>query len=169
MFIIFLCCDFIGDTRLGLMRTCLTLHNRPQSCYTSELNSPWLFTLIAIFAGCICLTITIVLMIASHWDRSVAPYAKWIGFSAGTHKSEQLYRFLSSCRYFISNTGKIIYLLHSIWNSILLILFQWYCFVWRQLYFQSDFRWTKLAELHISFQTAPKLDYHISSLWWHCG
>ena len=73
----------IGDTRLGLMRTCLTLHNRPQQCYNSELNSSWLFTLIAIFAGCICLTITIVLMIVSHWDRTVAPYAKWIGFSAG--------------------------------------------------------------------------------------
>ena len=22
-------------------------------------------------------------MIVSHWDRTVAPYAKWIGFSAG--------------------------------------------------------------------------------------
>lgn len=65
------------------MRTCLTLHNRPQECYNSELNSSWLFTLIAIFAGCICLTVTIVLMIVSHWDRTVAPYAKWIGFSAG--------------------------------------------------------------------------------------
>ena len=68
------------------MRTCLTLHNRPQECYNSELNSSWLFTLIAIFAGCICLTVTIVLMIVSHWDRTVAPYAKWVGFSAGKHK-----------------------------------------------------------------------------------
>ena len=74
---------YLGDTRLGLMRTCLTLHNRPQECYNSELNSSWLFTLIAIFSGCICLTVTIVLMIVSHWDRTVAPYAKWIGFSAG--------------------------------------------------------------------------------------
>ena len=68
------------------MRTCLTLHNRPQECYNSELNSSWLFTLIAIFSGCICLTVTIVLMIVSHWDRTVAPYAKWIGFSAGKLK-----------------------------------------------------------------------------------
>ena len=73
----------IGDTRLGLMRTCLTLNDRPQECYNSELNTPWLFTLVAIFSGCICLTVTIVLMVISHWDRTVGPYAKWIGFSAG--------------------------------------------------------------------------------------
>lgn len=71
-----------GDTRLGLMRTCLTLNDRPQECYNSELNTPWLFTLVAIFSGCICLTVTIVLMVISHWDRTVGPYAKWIGFSA---------------------------------------------------------------------------------------
>ena len=65
------------------MRTCLTLNDRPQECYNSELNTPWLFTLVAIFSGCICLTVTIVLMVISHWDRTVGPYAKWIGFSAG--------------------------------------------------------------------------------------
>ena len=74
--------NMTGETRLGLTRTCLTLYNRPQTCFTPTLNPEWLFTFVAIFGGCVCLTTSIVLIIASHWDRTVAPYAKWFGFAA---------------------------------------------------------------------------------------
>ena len=40
-------------------------------------------TLICVFCGCICVTTTIVLLIATLWDRTVTPYAKWVGFVAG--------------------------------------------------------------------------------------
>jgi hypothetical protein len=36
-----------------------------------------------VFCGCICVTTTIVLILASVWDRTVTPYAKWVGFVAG--------------------------------------------------------------------------------------
>ena len=43
-------------------------------------------TLICVFCGCICVTTTIVLLIATLWDRTVTPYAKWVGFVAGMSK-----------------------------------------------------------------------------------
>ncbi|RLU19937.1 hypothetical protein DMN91_008496 [Ooceraea biroi] len=74
--------DVGGDTRLGLMWSCMTLYNRPQVCYKSALQSEWLMALICIFVGCILITATIILLIISHWDRSVIPYARWVGFGA---------------------------------------------------------------------------------------
>jgi len=71
-----------GDTRLGLMQTCLTLHKRPSTCYTPTLRPEWLITLICVFCGCICVTTTVVLILTSIWDRTVTPYAKWVGFVA---------------------------------------------------------------------------------------
>ena len=43
-------------------------------------------TLICVFCGCICVTTTIVLLIATLWDRTVTPYAKWVCFVAGMSK-----------------------------------------------------------------------------------
>ncbi|XP_025268145.1 lariat debranching enzyme isoform X2 [Camponotus floridanus] len=74
--------DVGGDTRLGLMWSCMTLYNRPQVCYKSDLQSEWLMALICIFVGCILITATIILLVISHWDRSVIPYARWVGFGA---------------------------------------------------------------------------------------
>ncbi|KAL6422076.1 hypothetical protein ACFW04_010854 [Cataglyphis niger] len=71
-----------GDTRLGLMWSCMTLYNRPQVCYKSDLQSEWLMALVCIFVGCILITATIILLVISHWDRSVIPYARWVGFGA---------------------------------------------------------------------------------------
>lgn len=73
-----------GDTRLGLMWSCMTLYNRPQVCYKSDLQSEWLMALVCIFVGCILITATIILLVISHWDRSVIPYARWVGFGAST-------------------------------------------------------------------------------------
>lgn len=73
---------FSGETRLGLMWTCMTLYNRPQVCFTPELQPEWLIALICIFVGCICITTTIILLASSNWDRNVIPYARWVGFTA---------------------------------------------------------------------------------------
>ncbi|XP_014608121.1 uncharacterized protein C16orf52 homolog A isoform X2 [Polistes fuscatus] len=74
--------DVGGDTRLGLMLSCMTLYNRPQVCYTPDLKPEWLLALIFILVGCILITTTIILLISSHWDRNVIPYARWVGFTA---------------------------------------------------------------------------------------
>ncbi|NP_001280294.1 uncharacterized protein LOC100165418 [Acyrthosiphon pisum] len=71
--------DVGGDTRLGLMWTCMTLFNRPQVCFTPDLRLEWLLALVSIFIGCICITTTIILLASSHWDRNVIPYARWVG------------------------------------------------------------------------------------------
>lgn len=74
--------DVGGDTRLGLMWTCMTLYDRPQVCFTPDLQPEWLLALVCIFVGCICITTTIILLASSHWDRNVVPYARWVGFTA---------------------------------------------------------------------------------------
>ena len=72
-----------GNTRLGLLRNCVTLHNHPdQICRINTAHPSWAFTLVAIFSGCICLSTTIGLLVASHWHREVVNVAKWLGFVA---------------------------------------------------------------------------------------
>lgn len=79
-----------GETRLGLMWTCTTIYNRPQVCFTPELQTEWLLALICIFSGCICITTTIILLVSSNWDRHVIPYARWVGFTASECKYGRL-------------------------------------------------------------------------------
>ncbi|XP_011873045.1 PREDICTED: lariat debranching enzyme-like [Vollenhovia emeryi] len=74
--------DVGGDTRLGLMWSCMTLYNRPQVCFKSQLQSEWMMALVCIFIGCILITATIILLVISHWDRTVIPFARWVGFGA---------------------------------------------------------------------------------------
>lgn len=64
------------------MWTCMTMYNRPQVCFTPDLQPEWLLALVCIFVGCICITTTIILLASSHWDRNVIPYARWVGFTA---------------------------------------------------------------------------------------
>merc|ERR1712071_516456 len=71
-----------GETSLGLMWTCTTLYNRPKICYSPDLPPEWMLSLICIFIGCVCITTTVVLLISSHWDYNVVPYARWVGFAA---------------------------------------------------------------------------------------
>lgn len=71
-----------GETKLGLMWTCMTLYNRPPTCFTPDLQPEWLLALVCIFVGCICITTTVILLATSHWDRNVIPYARWVGFTA---------------------------------------------------------------------------------------
>lgn len=60
----------------------MTLYNRPQVCFTPDLQPEWLLALVCIFVGCICITTTIILLASSQWDRNVIPYARWVGFTA---------------------------------------------------------------------------------------
>jgi hypothetical protein len=48
--------------------------------------------IVCVFAGCIFVTLTVAIMIFSHWDRDAVVYAKWTGFIVG----EDLQ--LTSCR-----------------------------------------------------------------------
>jgi len=99
---------FLGDTRLGLMWTCMTLFNRPQVCFTPDLRLEWLLALVSIFIGCICITTTIILLASSHWDRNVIPYARWVGFTAS--KSDWIcFRAYINLQLFIFFSGTILF------------------------------------------------------------
>uniref|UniRef100_T1J1T7 Uncharacterized protein n=1 Tax=Strigamia maritima TaxID=126957 RepID=T1J1T7_STRMM len=74
--------SIIGDTRLGLMSTCMTIAGRSQTCFSPSLHAEWFLTLVCIIVGSICVTATVLLLITSHWDVHVIPYARWVGFSA---------------------------------------------------------------------------------------
>lgn len=65
----------------------MTLYNRPQVCFTPELQPEWLLALICIFVGCICITTAIILLASSNWDRDVIPYARWVGFTASEYQN----------------------------------------------------------------------------------
>lgn len=75
----------IGETKLGLMWSCMTLYNRSQVCYTPDLQPEWLMALVCIFMGCILITTTIILLGSSHWDRNMIPFARWVGFTASKY------------------------------------------------------------------------------------
>lgn len=67
------------------MWSCMTLYNRPQVCYSPELQPEWFLALVCIFVGCVLITATIILLASSHWDRNVIPYARWVGFTASKY------------------------------------------------------------------------------------
>lgn len=92
------------------MWSCITLYNRPQVCFTPDLQPEWLLALICIFIGCICITTTVILLASSHFDRNVIPYARWVGFAAS--------KFLRFTQ-FLKNV-KSIY--HSICSTVALLL-----------------------------------------------
>merc|ERR1712061_447687 len=71
-----------GSTRIGLLRSCMTLRNRPTECFVQNLTPEWALSLICIFSGCLCLTTTLGLIIVTQWDRSLQQYARWFGFLA---------------------------------------------------------------------------------------
>lgn len=110
----------LGDTRLGLMWSCMTLYNRPQICYKPDLKPEWWMALVCILVGCLLISTTIILLISSHWDRNAIPYARWVGFTASKID------FYSSQRLFWSYI-----------TNLYSLYFQWYCFVWQQ----SSFPW----------------------------
>ena len=107
-----------SNTTISFLQTCLTLHRRPSTCFTPTLRPSWLvstlillaehfqikahfyslqITLVCVFCGCICVTTTIVLLIATLWDRTVTPYAKWVGFVAGIRSTICLSDFDIKC------------------------------------------------------------------------
>jgi lariat debranching enzyme len=79
----------------------MTLYNRPQICFTPDLQPEWLLALVCIFVGCICITTTIILLASSHWDRNVVPYARWVGFTASEYSSKSSKRSLDEVIYYV--------------------------------------------------------------------
>lgn len=71
-----------GSTRIGLLRTCMTIRNRSTQCFSQDLTVEWTFALIFIFSGCVCLTTALGLTVAAQWDRTVERYSRWAGFLA---------------------------------------------------------------------------------------
>jgi lariat debranching enzyme len=71
-----------GETRLGLLLSCVTIYGRSSHCYSPTLQPEWYMTLICIIMGCLCVTATVILFLISHWNVSVISYARWLGFTA---------------------------------------------------------------------------------------
>lgn len=82
------------------MWTCTSLYNRPKVCFSPDLPPEWMMALVCIFVGCVCVTTTVVLLISSHWDYNVVPYARWVGFAASKLGSNRNTNSIFSCFYY---------------------------------------------------------------------
>ena len=71
-----------GDTRFGLLRSCVSIYGRNTYCFAARLQTEWTMTLLCIIMGCVCVTTTVVLFIISKWNPSVISYGRWFGFAA---------------------------------------------------------------------------------------
>ncbi|KAH3861759.1 uncharacterized protein C16orf52 homolog A-like [Dreissena polymorpha] len=76
--------DVNGNMRLGLTQHCQVIYGRPEICTVPRLSLEWLLTRVLISAGILCLTITCILQVWSHWKREVIKYSRWIAFAAMT-------------------------------------------------------------------------------------
>ena len=74
--------DVGGDTRLGLLQSCVSLYGRKPHCFVPSLESEWMTTLVLIILGCLCVTGAVILLALSTWNPRVISYARWFGFSA---------------------------------------------------------------------------------------
>lgn len=73
----------LGETRIGLLETCLTIPNRNTTCYLPEdIRAEWLFTFLCIVVGVVCITVTVILLAASYWNPRVTRVARWLGLAA---------------------------------------------------------------------------------------
>jgi hypothetical protein len=76
--------------RLGLTQHCQVIYGRTEICTFPRISLEWMLTLVLISFGIMCLTVTCVLQILSHWKRNAIKYARWIAFTA----SKLLYKCL---------------------------------------------------------------------------
>lgn len=75
--------DVGGRTYIGLLKTCLKIYDRPQICFSpSPMRIEWLLTFACVILGIICVSITIILLVVSHWKYRVMKFARWLGFVA---------------------------------------------------------------------------------------
>lgn len=74
--------DVIGETRLGLLQSCIQLYGRMPTCFSPQLPTEWTITLLCIVFGCFCVTTTVVLLVFSNWNLRVISSARWLGFAS---------------------------------------------------------------------------------------
>lgn len=74
--------DVGGNTRLGLLRNCMTIYGREQVCFAPSLRTEWTLALTCIIFGVLSVLLTIMFLIFSQWYENVVSYARWIGFLA---------------------------------------------------------------------------------------
>jgi hypothetical protein len=74
--------DVGGETRLGLLQSCITLYGRKPHCFIPRLDGEWMLTLILIILGCLCATGAVILLALSSWNIRVISHARWVGFAA---------------------------------------------------------------------------------------
>ncbi|XP_014673948.1 PREDICTED: uncharacterized protein C16orf52 homolog A-like [Priapulus caudatus] len=73
--------DHGGSSNFGLIQTCINIYGRPEICFYPEAHPEWLLTFILIVLGCLCVTVTCMLLALSFWEYRVVKYARWIGFT----------------------------------------------------------------------------------------
>lgn len=76
----------LGEAKLGLLQTCMTIYGRSQVCVTPQLHPEWMLTLICVILGAMCVTATIILLVASHYYLHFISYARWVGFTASEYQ-----------------------------------------------------------------------------------
>ena len=74
---------FLGNTEIGLLRTCLKIYNRDSTCFVPGAYQPvFILTFICIVSAVFCVTTTVSLLVVSRWKEGVKKYASWFGFVA---------------------------------------------------------------------------------------
>ncbi|CAI9718464.1 Hypothetical predicted protein [Octopus vulgaris] len=72
-----------GATSIGLLKTCLTIYERPTVCYNPEpARAEWFITFICIVLGIGSISSTILLLWFSFWHYRAIRFARWLGFVA---------------------------------------------------------------------------------------
>ncbi|KAK3091356.1 hypothetical protein FSP39_019228 [Pinctada imbricata] len=78
-----------GRTYIGLLQSCMEVLGTKQDrqdghiCFTpSPIRVEWWLTFISISVGIFCVTVTIILLVISHWNYRVMKRARWLGFAA---------------------------------------------------------------------------------------
>nr|XP_026689477.1 modulator of smoothened protein [Ciona intestinalis] len=71
-----------GALTLGLTKQCQTIFGRDRICFSPTLPPEWICALFFLSAGIACLAGTCILVVLSHWHRSMLMYARWVAFSA---------------------------------------------------------------------------------------
>ena len=77
--------DIGGSTKIGLLKTCLTVYGRQSICFAPDpVRGEWLLTFVCIMLGVLCISVTVIFLILSYWQFWAVKFARWMGFLAMT-------------------------------------------------------------------------------------